>query len=108
PVYALQSSVVVAAPPKVVWRHVVSFDELPPPHELLFRLGVAYPRHATIEGTGVGARRRCEFSTGAFDEPITVWDAPHRLSFDVVKPPDPMRELSPGRQLMPPHQTTGH
>jgi hypothetical protein len=107
PVHEVQSSVIVAAPPEVVWRHVVSFDELPPPHELLFRLGVAYPRRATIEGTGVGAERRCEFSTGAFVEPITVWDAPRRLSFDVAKQPDPMRELSPWRHVIAPHMTNG-
>jgi len=63
--------------------------------ELLFRLGVAYPVRARITGKGVGALRRCEFSTGAFVEPITAWDAPRRLTFDVVDEPPPMRELSP-------------
>ena len=58
---------------------------------------------AVIDGEGVGALRRCEFSTGAFVEPITVWDAPRRLSFDVTDQPDPMRELSPYRALRPPH-----
>jgi uncharacterized membrane protein YhaH (DUF805 family) len=107
PVHEVVSSVEVAAPPEVVWRHVVSFDELPPPHELLFRLGVAYPQRATIRGHGVGALRRCEFSTGAFVEPITVWDAPRRLTFDVTEQPDPMRELSPWRHVVAPHVTDG-
>lgn len=107
PTYEVVSSVVIDAPPEVVWRHVVSFDELPPPHELLFRLGVAYPKRAVITGQGAGALRRCEFSTGAFIEPITVWDAPRRLSFDVTAQPEPMRELSPYRSLHPPHLARG-
>jgi hypothetical protein len=106
-VHEVVSSVVVDAPPELVWRHVVSFDDLPPPRELLFRLGVAYPQRALIAGTGVGAIRRCEFSTGAFVEPITACDAPRRLSFDVTSQPDPMRELSPYRDLSPPHLATG-
>jgi uncharacterized membrane protein YhaH (DUF805 family) len=106
-IHEVVSSVDVAAPPEVVWRHVVSFDELPPPHELLFRLGVAYPQRATIRGHGVGAMRRCEFSTGAFVEPITVWDAPRRLTFDVTEQPDPMRELSPWRHVVAPHLADG-
>src|SRR5262245_24226361 len=107
PTHEVVSSVVIAAPPEVVWRHVVSFDALPPPHELLFRLGIAYPERATIRGSGVGALRRCEFSTGAFVEPITVWDEPHRLSFDVTQQPDPMRELSPYRHVAAPHMADG-
>jgi uncharacterized membrane protein YhaH (DUF805 family) len=106
-VHEVVSSVDVAAPPEMVWRHVVSFDELPPPREPLFRLGIAYPQRATIQGHGVGALRRCEFSTGAFVEPIVVWDAPRRLAFDVTEQPDPMRELSPWRHVMAPHLTDG-
>ncbi len=101
--YRVDSSIEVAAPPEVVWQHVVSFSELPPPHWLLFRLGIAYPVRARIEGEGVGAVRRCEFSTGAFVEPITVWDAPRRLAFDVASQPPPMFEWSPYADLHPPH-----
>ena len=72
-----------------------SFEPLAPPNELFFRLGIAYPQRARIEGHDVGAIRYCEFSTGAFVEPITVWDEPKRLAFDVVAQPEPLRELSP-------------
>jgi hypothetical protein len=58
---------------------------------------------ARIDGAGVGAVRRCEFSTGAFVEPITVWDAPRRLAFDVAAHPAPMAEWSPYRHVTPPH-----
>lgn len=93
----------IAAPPEAVWPNVVRFSELPPPERWLFRTGIAYPVRARIDGTGVGALRRCEFSTGAFVEPITRWEEPHRLSFDVVAQPDPMAEWSFYDQLRPPH-----
>ena len=38
------------------------------------RAGLAYPMRARIEGSGPGAVRYCEFSTGPFVEPIVTWD----------------------------------
>ncbi len=97
------TAIVIDAPPEVVWRHVVSFSELPAPREAIFRAGIAYPIGAKIEGRGVGAVRRCRFSTGDFVEPITVWDAPRRLAFSVRSQPPPMKELSPYGDVHPPH-----
>jgi hypothetical protein len=102
-VHEVRSAIEVAAPPAVVWRHVVSFGDLTERPGLLFRLGVAYPLRATIAGEGVGAVRRCVFSTGTFVEPITAWDAPRRLAFDVTGEPRPMRELSPWTEVHAPH-----
>jgi len=101
--FAETSSIEIDAPPAQVWPRVVSFSELPAPTWLPFRLGIAYPVRAVIEGTGVGAVRRCEFSTGAFVEPITAWDEPRHLAFDVRRHPAPMHEWSPYRELAPPH-----
>ena len=101
--HAVTTRVVVDAPPAAVWRRVVAFPPLAAPRSGLFRAGVAYPRSATIEGRGVGAIRRCRFSTGDFVEPITVWDRPRRLAFDVTAQPAPMRELSPWGEVHPPH-----
>jgi hypothetical protein len=92
---AVTTAVVVDAPADVVWSNVVTFPDLPAPTELLFAKGIAYPIRARIDGTGVGAVRYCEFSTGAFVEPITTWDAPRRLAFDVAESPPPMREWNP-------------
>ena len=103
PLREVRTSVVVNAPPEAVWPNVIGFAELPPPDSLLFRAGIAYPMRARIEGSGVGAVRHCEFSTGAFVEPITRWEPPRRLSFDVVAQPPPMTELSPYKDLHPPH-----
>ncbi len=97
------TSIVVNAAPEVVWRHVISFPALPAPREASFRAGIAYPIGARIEGRGVGAIRRCRFSTGDFVEPVTVWDAPRRLAFSVSAQPPPMKELSPWGDVQPPH-----
>jgi len=77
PVYEVHTAIEVNAPPKKVWNEVVAFAEIPPPKELLFRSGVAYPIRSEITGHGVGAVRHCIFSTGPFVEPIEVWDEPH-------------------------------
>jgi len=101
--FAVTSELAINAPPEIVWKHVIAFDELPPPHEWIFRLGVAYPQRAEIDGRGAGVLRHCVFSTGEFLEPITVWDEANRLAFDVIAQPDPLTELSPYRNLRPPH-----
>jgi len=103
----VRSTVEIDAPPGVVWKNVVSFAELAPPTEWFFRAGIAYPVRARIDGAGVGAVRRCEFSTGPFIEPITTWDPPRRLSFDVRAEPPGLRELSPYDQVHAPH-TAGY
>jgi hypothetical protein len=58
---------------------------------------------ARIDGEGVGAVRNCEFSTGPFVEPITTWDPPSRLAFDVRSQPPSMTELSPYRNVKAAH-----
>ena len=103
PLHAVTSVCEIAAPPETVWRHVVSFGELLPPTEKIFLAGIAYPVRARLEGRGVGAVRYCEFSTGPFVEPITVWDEPRQLSFDVRAQPHPMREWSPYAEIHPAH-----
>ncbi|MEQ1858759.1 MAG: hypothetical protein ABMA13_02360 [Chthoniobacteraceae bacterium] len=103
PLLRVTTPIEIAAPPEIVWRHVVSFADLPPPTEFMFRHGIAYPVRARIEGRGVGAIRYCEFSTGAFVEPIEVWDEPRLLKFSVSENPAPMEEWTPFRSVEPPH-----
>ena len=105
PRYAVVSRVIVDAPPDRVWPHVIAFAPLAPPAELAFRAGIAYPLRAHIDGAGPGAIRYCEFSTGAFVEPITAWKAPRLLAFSVTQNPPPMRELSPWGAIDAPHLT---
>lgn len=88
------TSIEIDAPPKVVWENVVEFPQLKEPTEFIFKTGIAYPINARIEGAGVGAVRHCNFTTGSFVEPITVWNDSKLLKFDVVEQPAPMKEIS--------------
>lgn len=88
------TSIEINADPQTVWKNVVEFPQLNEPNEFIFKTGIAYPINAKIEGTGVGAVRHCNFTTGSFVEPITVWDEPRLLKFDVIEQPEPMKELS--------------
>ena len=97
------TEVIVDAPPAAVWPHVVSFPDLPPPSDWLMKTGIACPVRARIDGEGVGAVRHCEFTTGAFVEPITVWNPPHHLAFDVTEQPPTMEEWSPYQHVHAPH-----
>lgn len=101
--YKVMTAVEIDAPPEVVWQHVIHFPDLPPPRQWYFRAGIACPARARIVGEGVGATRYCEFTTGTFVEPITAWQPPRRLAFDVTDQPAPMFELSPYRHVHPPH-----
>lgn len=103
PVYEVQTAIEVNAPPERVWNQVVAFAEIPPSKELLFRAGIAYPIRAEISGHGVGAVRHCIFSTGAFVEPIEVWDEPHLLKFGVIANPAPLNGLTPYGHIDTPH-----
>ncbi len=94
-IFSVTTSIEINSSPEKVWQNVVAFPQLDEPKELLFTLGIAYPINAEIEGTGVGAIRHCNFSTGSFVEPITVWDEPNLLKFSVTDQPEAMKELSP-------------
>ena len=104
-VYVVRSTIDIQAPPERVWKQVVAFTQIPPPRELMFRAGIAYPMRAEILGSGVGAERHCVFSTGAFVEPIEVWDEPRRLKFSVTSNPAPMEEWTPYSHIQPPPST---
>ena len=103
PSHEVVTVIEVDAPVAAVWRHVVSFPPLPPAREWPFRAGVAAPLGARIVGSGVGATRYCDFTTGSFVEPITVWEEHRRLGFDITTQSPPMREWSPYREVNPPH-----
>jgi hypothetical protein len=89
------TQVEIEAPADVVWQQVIAFREMAPPTEFLFKTGIAYPINAIINGQGVGAIRYCNFSTGNFVEPITTWEPPQLLRFDVITQPEPLKEISP-------------
>jgi uncharacterized membrane protein YhaH (DUF805 family) len=101
--FAVTTTMEINAPAPTVWKNVIAFSELPPPDETIFKTGIAYPTRAEIHGSGVGAVRHCRFSTGAFVEPITVWNEPHLLRFSVEQNPAPMEEWTIYEEIHPPH-----
>lgn len=102
-VHKVVSTVEIDAPVETVWRNVVAFPQIERAPEGILRLGFAYPINAKIDGAGVGAIRYCNFNTGAFVEPITVWQEPNLLAFDVKEQPAPMIEATPYNHLQAAH-----
>ncbi|MEE9349621.1 MAG: hypothetical protein V3U80_06200 [Flavobacteriaceae bacterium] len=99
----VKTTIIVNAPINEVWKNVVTFNKIDEPTDWIFNTGISYPTDATIEGTGVGAIRYCNFTTGSFVEPITTWNEPNLLQFDVVEQPIPMNEFNPFWEIHPPH-----
>lgn len=88
------TSIEISATPATVWKNLIEFPSLEDPNEMIFKAGIAYPTDAVVEGRGVGAIRHCNFTTGAFIEPITIWDEPRLLKFSVEEQPKPLKEIS--------------
>ncbi|WP_207425613.1 hypothetical protein [Pedobacter sp. SYSU D00535] len=84
--------VVIDAPTKEVWKHVVAFERIDEENKYwLFQIGMPSPVAATVEGHREGAGRKCIFSNGyVFDERIAVYNRERDLTFDIVsQPKDP-------------------
>ncbi len=94
PTIDVKTEIIINASRQEVWNQLIAFSEIDEPTEFLFTTGIAYPTHAEIDGSGVGAIRKCNFTTGAFIEPITIWDEPNLLQFSVLQQPPPMIEWS--------------
>ena len=97
------TTIEIEAPIEIVWKNVVTFSQIDAPPEGILNLGFAYPINAKIDGTGVGAVRYCNFTTGPFVEPITAWEGPNLLAFDVKEQPAPMIEMTPYSELHASH-----
>jgi len=95
PRYQVRTSIVIAAPPEVVWKRLIAFPPLAKAEEWPFRLGIAYPIEARLQGEGLTADRECRFSTGSFKEPILAWEPAKHLAFAVADEPLLMKETSP-------------
>lgn len=105
PVYSVSTSMEVNAPPERVWKHVVAFEDITGEPDWMQQAGVASPIRTRIDGTGVGAARRCELSTGAVEERVTVWDEPRVLRFIVTATPPAIRERGLYGPIYPKHLT---
>lgn len=99
----VRTTVIVNSNIESVWKNVVTFEKIEEPTDWIFKTGISYPTNATIKGTGVGAVRYCNFTTGSFIEPITTWNEPNLLQFNVKEQPIPMNEFNPFWEIHPPH-----
>jgi uncharacterized membrane protein YhaH (DUF805 family) len=95
PILQVTTKIEINAPAETVWQFLTSFPTLPPPTEWPFRVGIAYPIRSTLRGSGLGAQRECQFSSGQFIEPIQAWQENEHLRFSISNEPLVMEELSP-------------
>ncbi len=103
PVFEVSTFLDIDAPPEVVWQNAISMDNLPPPDDWVLRTGLACPIRSHVEGTGVGATRRCMLTTGPLEERIEVWEEPRKFGWTTVSNPPPLKEMNPFRETNPPH-----
>ena len=94
PMLYVSTPVVINAPASVIWNHVTSFDTIGAPSQPMLKCGIAYPITARLEGTGLGATRLCQFSTGTLVEKINGWNEPDSFAFSVEQEPSSMTETS--------------
>jgi uncharacterized protein YndB with AHSA1/START domain len=83
-------SVVIAAPPSEVWKHVVAFPRITDePDYWLNKIGLPSAAETTCEGEFVGAKRACIFSNGlVFKEVVAEIERERLLTFDIVEQPN--------------------
>ncbi|MBI3726098.1 DUF805 domain-containing protein [bacterium] len=76
----------VNAPPERVWRNVTAVSAIDEPPEAIFAI-CAMPLESTLEGSGVGARRRCILTVGTLEETVVAWEEARELTFRVDSAP---------------------
>lgn len=100
---ATHETIDIAAPPSAVWRALTDSSPIASGPGIVGFSGLAYPIRGRLLGTGVGAERLGEFSTGIAREKVTQWQPERRLAFIVVEQPPAMEEMSPYRKVHAPH-----
>lgn len=100
---ATEERIDIAAPPAAVWQALVSDSPIRSGPGLIGLAGFAYPIRGRLQGSGVGATRLGEFSTGTAVERVTEWEPGRRLAFTVLRQPPAMEEMSPYRRVHAPH-----
>ncbi len=98
---AVENAVVVEASAEAVWAHlaaVPTIGEAEYAPGFFHRLGIPRPIRATVDRAALGGRRTGEFTDGLrFDEVITEYDAPRRMTFSIAVDPTRLREGSAER-----------
>jgi uncharacterized protein YndB with AHSA1/START domain len=94
---------VMNAAPERVWKNVVAFPDIAARPDWVLRTGLAYPVRTRIGGSGPGAWRGCDLSTGTVHERVVEWDPPRLLRFHVTATPPAMRERGLYGPIYPKH-----
>lgn len=86
---SVTDTLLVQAPPKKVWKHVVEVSEVPPSQFWLFQLGMPRPVRTVAPQARVGSQRLCVFERNmVLEERIVALEPERELTFDIVKQPD--------------------
>lgn len=102
PITAQRSSI-IDAPRAQVWAALTSDYRVAQPPGAVGLAGLAYPIASHFIGSGVGAIRVGQFSTGEGRERVTVWAPEHMLALRGELHPPAMEEMSPYRRVHAPH-----
>lgn len=81
------SATEIKAPASTAWKNALHLQQLPVPEGMIYKFGMDYPRRIETQGSGIRAVRYCYTTRGAFVGPITVWDPPRYLKFEVQEQP---------------------
>ena len=103
PTYVVRSAVESARRQRSVWKTGGGVLGNSSAHGIIVSRGRRVSRSRGNFRHGCRRHAAVHFSTGPFVEPITVWDEPHLLKFDVEENPAPLNELSPYKTHNPPH-----
>lgn len=103
PMLEQTTTIEVNASPEVVWQFIPSFPAIKDAPAGWLASGVAYPISSEIDGSGVGATRRCIVSTGTMPEVVTAWEPGKKLEFEVKETPPAMVETNPFGEVHAPH-----
>ncbi|RMA58915.1 SRPBCC family protein [Ulvibacter antarcticus] len=99
------TSEVIDAPKEVIWDLITHDLEIEKPNKFILRTGMSYPVSISVYGKGKDAVRHFNFSTGSYLQPITVWNEPNLLQYNIDKEPLHMTESNPLWEIHPPHLT---
>lgn len=87
----VQDSIVVNAPPERVWSNLLQVDNIQSSKPGLMYIGLPIPVRCTLEGHGVGAKRKCCFNSGYIEETVTGWNPPYRMTLSIDRTQMPGR-----------------
>ncbi len=103
PVQTVRSTVVINAPPNQVWK-ALTRQMIYGKHEgFLFKAGITYPTSAEIVGVDNHRFLKVNLPNSEVYAPITRYIPQQTLEFSFAQTPEPMKEMSPYKDIHPPH-----